>query len=185
MKNISLLILAIYSIISCYSQPIKNYYESGVAKYKSQDTLGALADYTQAIRIHPNLENAYYDRGFIKIELEDFRGAIADFNKAIKINPKDAECYLNRGSAKYNLHDFRGAIEDFSRAIYLNPVDPRAYYDRGTSSGLSRSAMGHLSSAAPLASSSSSTQDMQSDPCSHEQERAGAGTVVRIARVAT
>lgn len=60
---------------------------SGIAKYKSRDFQGAMADYDIAIRMNPQYASAYSNRCLAKSGLGDKNGAIADCNIAIRINP--------------------------------------------------------------------------------------------------
>ncbi|MEI6687187.1 MAG: tetratricopeptide repeat protein, partial [Planctomycetota bacterium] len=48
----------------------------------------AIADYTKAIELNPNLATAYYNRGIVLKSLGKTEAAIADFTKArdLKIN---------------------------------------------------------------------------------------------------
>jgi len=103
----------------------------GNRKYERGDFQGAIADYTQAIRIDPNYADAYYNRGKAKSELKDYQGAIADYTQAIRINPNDAAAYNNRGIAKDELKDYQGAIADYTQAIRIDPNFALAYYNRG------------------------------------------------------
>ena len=64
------------------------YYNSGLAKGRSGNHQGAIADFNKAIAINPKLAIAYGDRGVSKKALGDYQGAIADYNKAIEINPQ-------------------------------------------------------------------------------------------------
>ena len=93
-------------------------------KYYLEDYQGAIEDYTQAIRLKPDLAEAYYNRGLAKSDLGDKQGAIADFNEAIRLKPDYANAYYNRGDAKYALGDKQGAIEDYREAAWL-------YYQQG------------------------------------------------------
>ena len=66
----------------------------------SNDRKGAIADYTEAIRIDPNYFQAYYQRGMSKRMLEDYQGAINDFLEAIRINPSYADAHKSCGMVK-------------------------------------------------------------------------------------
>jgi tetratricopeptide (TPR) repeat protein len=44
------------------------------------------ADYTQALRINPNLAPPYASRGIARLELGDKQGAIANLQKAADLN---------------------------------------------------------------------------------------------------
>jgi len=65
------------------------YYTRGVAKSDTRDLDGAIADFTKAIEIKPDYEDAYNARGNAKRSKGDWDGAKADYTKAIqlKTNP--------------------------------------------------------------------------------------------------
>ena len=58
------------------------YYNRGLAKAELQNYKGALADFTEAIRINPNLAYVYYNRAVIKYYSGDKNGACKDARKA-------------------------------------------------------------------------------------------------------
>ncbi|XGB40004.1 MAG: tetratricopeptide repeat protein [Cyanobacteria bacterium LVE1205-1] len=45
------------------SQSASDYFDSGLKKYYQGDFLGAISDYSEAIRIDPNNTKAYNNRG--------------------------------------------------------------------------------------------------------------------------
>ena len=51
----------------------------GLAKADLEDKQGAMADYSEAIRLKPDFAIAYNDRGNVKSDLGDKQGAIASF----------------------------------------------------------------------------------------------------------
>jgi tetratricopeptide (TPR) repeat protein len=107
------------------------YYKEGLEKYRNKDLTGAIADFTQAININPNLAVAYNDRGLSRYDLGDKQAAIEDYTQAIKADPNLAVAYYNRGLARYDLGDKQTAIEDYTQAITINPNYANAYYNRG------------------------------------------------------
>ncbi|MEK6783296.1 MAG: tetratricopeptide repeat protein [Bacteroidota bacterium] len=139
MKKTIILIAAIISISSCYSQTAHEYVLRGEAKYKLLDYRGAIADYDKAIEVEPKQYDTYISRGNAKYYLLDYRGAIADYDKAILLIPEKVSflvvltkrnAYINRAEVKYELQDYRGAIADYSKLIELG-LDSLAYFDRG------------------------------------------------------
>ncbi len=125
------------SIEEAPAQSANDYLKRGIDKHQSKNYQGAIADYTKAIEINPQLADAYTARGATKDELGDKQGAIVDYNKAIEINPQDAFAYYIRGTAKDDLGDKQGAIADFNKAIVINPQDANDYYYRGFAKGMS------------------------------------------------
>ena len=81
MKNILFTLALLVSFSSC-GQTSEEYLNRGVSKDDLQDYTGAIADYTKAIEIDPNLAQAYYNRGLSKYNLQDYYGACQDARKA-------------------------------------------------------------------------------------------------------
>jgi tetratricopeptide (TPR) repeat protein len=127
-------------------------------KAEDGDLAGAIADYTEVIKINPKNANAYNNRGNARSkynkprpisskpinagdtagttvgnlpEVGDPAGAIEDYTKAISINPKDALFYQNRAIAYERLRKYKEAIADYSQAILISPNNPDLYFGRG------------------------------------------------------
>ncbi|MDX2212163.1 MAG: tetratricopeptide repeat protein [Oculatellaceae cyanobacterium bins.114] len=109
----------------------EEFLDRGNEKYNAGDKQGAIADYTEAIRLKPDYAFAYNNRGVAKKDLGDKQGAIEDCTEAIRLKPDYAEAYNNRGAAKKDLGDKQGAIADYSEAIRLKPDDADTYNNRG------------------------------------------------------
>ena len=113
----------------------EDYSKRGDRKFINEDYLGAVIDYTEAIKINPNVSQLYNNRGIAKISLNDYYGSIADFSQSILLNPVYSQAYKNRGQAKAELGDYTNAIIDYTTAIGINPKYFEAYNDRGTAKG--------------------------------------------------
>ena len=81
----------------------------------------AVANYSQAIRLNPELAVAYNNRGTTFAVLGQLQRAIQDLDQALRIDPEYVDAYNNRGYAYVSLGRFQKAIEDYDEAIGLDP----------------------------------------------------------------
>ncbi len=112
--------------ISAKTHLIRGYLKAVLGDYK-----GAIADYTQAIRLKPGFALAYAGRGYAKEKLGQHSTAISDFDTAIRLQPDYAPAYFNRGVARRNLGQHAAAISDYDTTIRLQPDYAPAYFNRG------------------------------------------------------
>ncbi|GAB1540048.1 hypothetical protein NUACC21_27170 [Scytonema sp. NUACC21] len=108
----------------------------GLEKSNAGDLQGALADYTQSIRLNPRYSLAYYNRAITHYDLGNKEAALADYNKAIQVNQNWGkgglvDAYINRGQLRDEIGDYKGALADYNQAIRINPQDSEVYYNRG------------------------------------------------------
>jgi clan AA aspartic protease (TIGR02281 family) len=112
------------------------YRSRGAAYYGKSDYDRAIADFSEAMKLDPNIVPpsfalAYNRRGLAYVEKKDYDSAIADYGEAIKLDSSSAEVYKNRGTA-YNIkQDYDRAIADFDQALTLDPNYALAYNNRG------------------------------------------------------
>ncbi|MEG3972805.1 tetratricopeptide repeat protein [Microcoleus sp. T2B6] len=99
---------------------------------KEKDKKRALSDYTEAIKLDPDLVEAYNRRGVIRSELGDTQGALEDYEKAIKLKPDYAEVYVWRGAVHFKLKNKKEALADYEKAIKLKPNYAEAYLALGS-----------------------------------------------------
>ena len=113
------------------------YYQRGIAKWRTNDEQGALADFDQAIDISPHHYKAVWDRADLKKSREDVHGAIEDYTLYIDLAKTSDhssllyDAYNKRGDIKLKIDDRQGAIKDFQTAIRLAPDNHVAYYRLG------------------------------------------------------
>ena len=68
--------------------------------YEKGDVTGAIADYTQAVKVNPSNRRAYTSRGKLRLSQGDFAGAIADFEAALRLKPGNQVYQENLARAK-------------------------------------------------------------------------------------
>ncbi|KAM3096072.1 tetratricopeptide repeat protein [Phormidesmis sp. 146-35] len=107
------------------------YYNRALTRHELGDKQGAIADYSEVIRIDPDHSAAYNNRALTRYELGHKEGAIADLNRALLSNPRNDIAYCNRGVIRLEAGDCGGAIEDFGYAIQVNANCTIAYLQRG------------------------------------------------------
>lgn len=107
------------------------YFNRASTRYDLGDRQGAIADYTEVLRIHPQDDVAYNNRGLARYDQNDRHGAMADFGQAIQHNPENFIAHCNRGFVRSEQGDKMGAIEDYTFAIQINPDFATAYFYRG------------------------------------------------------
>jgi Flp pilus assembly protein TadD len=102
-------------------------------KFNMKDYRGAIADYSEIIRLSPKADYAYYNRGlaYFQQEVWNLDAAIADFNEAIRLNPRNSKAYSQRAHWQFLDRNFKVAIADYTQAIRLEPRNAQLYLDRG------------------------------------------------------
>jgi len=92
------------------------------------DPLLAIKEFTAAIAIDPDYDDAYCSRGELEADdnrskppVLDYDVAIQDFTKAISINPQNVRAYGFRAKAKETKGDLDGAISDLEQEIKIDP----------------------------------------------------------------
>jgi tetratricopeptide (TPR) repeat protein len=86
----------------------------------------AISDFSNAIELNPNNEDAYFSRGFVYSNVGKNDKAVADYTQVITINPNNYSAYLNRDVAYSDMDLKDKAIADYNQAIALNPGNEEA-----------------------------------------------------------
>jgi len=110
----------------------EKYTERGNEKYTKGDYSGAIADFSEVIKIEPEGTAAYVSRALARSKSGDINGAIGDYSAAIKIDPNYNIAYNNRGYLKLNVGDNDNAIADFTSALAIDARSFFSYYNRAT-----------------------------------------------------
>jgi len=99
-------------------------------RMRSGEYTCAVIDWTQALRLNPQLPLAYSNRGLAYAKLERYDQAISDFTRALELETNNPDTYFKRANAFFDRGSYREAVEDYSRAIDRDPTLFRAYYNR-------------------------------------------------------
>jgi len=91
----------------------------------------SIADYNQALKLHPSNAEAYYKQGLAYYETKEYDRAIAEYNQALKLDPSYAHAYYDRGNAYLDKKEYDRAIADYNQVLKLDPSYADAYNDRG------------------------------------------------------
>jgi len=100
---------------------------TGESRWLSGDVDGAIAAYTQAIRLDPKNAEAYAQRARMRACTHELGKAIADYTEAIRLDPKNYFAYCERARICEMKGDVDKAIADWTIAIPLAP--PGDSYD--------------------------------------------------------
>jgi tetratricopeptide (TPR) repeat protein len=101
--------------------PVADVYRGrGLARFRLGDCLGAVADYTEALRLGPGAEICAH-RGWAYFFADAWKPAEADFDRALRLDPEYGDAYNGRGLARVMLGRYREAVGDAAEALRRNP----------------------------------------------------------------
>ncbi len=92
----------------------------GTCYFIKRDWKSATGDFTQVIKLNPEVPYIYSARAAAETNSGDFKAAVDDFSEDIRRHPGAALVYNNRGNAYSQLADCKHALEDFNHSIILD-----------------------------------------------------------------
>ena len=118
------------------SHEFVEYYNHGLELIRSEDYLGAVEAFKQAIEIDPSCEEAYDALGTVYLtDLAQTIEAIEAFQTVIQLVPNHARAHQMLGIAYFRQNAYQKAIRSLRRAIELEPGnlnnDYHPYYNLG------------------------------------------------------
>jgi tetratricopeptide (TPR) repeat protein/tRNA A-37 threonylcarbamoyl transferase component Bud32 len=101
----------------------------GLARVTRQDYPGAIADFTRAAELGPDVEPAtrarlLNHRGWAHHFADAPRLALADFEASLRLVEGQADAHSGRGLARIRLGDWRAAVADAEAALRLSRAKP-------------------------------------------------------------
>ena len=97
------------------------YFNRGNAFDDNGDHDGAIADYTQSIKLKADYPQSYLNRGLSYMAKQDYDSALADFSQAVKLKPDFAKAIYNEGRAYEARGDLPTALQRYRKAARLAP----------------------------------------------------------------
>lgn len=128
---ISVLPVSVSAFCQTDDRRAMEFYNDGSYKISVKNYVGAIADFTEAIKLDSGFIQAFENRGVAKFQLKDFKGARADYDLALEIDSQDFNTHGRRGWALFYLQDLKGAIDDFNIAIEGARDNVQYYTGRG------------------------------------------------------
>jgi tetratricopeptide (TPR) repeat protein len=131
------------NLIAQSKMTAEDFLKRGENKRNNDDIIGAIADFTQAIKLKPDYVEAYYLRGGLLQSTDNKAGALADYNQAIKLNPKFADAYLGRISLRKAAGDLKGELAELVKYAELTQ-EPIDYWEIGRLRGMTGDKQGAI-----------------------------------------
>lgn len=97
------------------------------------DTISALSEMTEAIRLDPKFTDAYDKRGQVYYEQKKYDLADADYKKLVELNPADLMGYMGLGRNCHAKGQLDEAIRLFNKVVGIYPDYSSAYAFRAES----------------------------------------------------
>jgi tetratricopeptide (TPR) repeat protein len=98
------------------------YNNRGVLNFAQQNFAGALSDFDDGIRLHPDIGEAHVNRGATLIALQRWADSIPALDRGIAMAVTEPEkAYYNRAIAHEQLGNIREAYYDYLKASELRP----------------------------------------------------------------
>lgn len=106
---------------------------SGNDALDAADYQTALDDYTQALKIDPDLAEALNNRAYIEQKLGRFDACAADYTHLIDVRPDDnVDAYAGRAACYVELGRWSDALKDFNHLVEVRPDFAPYFRQRGT-----------------------------------------------------
>lgn len=119
--------LAVVFSLTAVGQSAKKFYKTGDEFFKAGNYKDAITQYTSAIAINPEYEDAYFMRGCAYEITKDFSKASDDFNRAMIFDAKNEEICYHLGKCYYELKKYTEGLNILNKATILNRKYMPAY----------------------------------------------------------
>lgn len=111
--------------------PISPHADRGTRILKRGDVVGAIAEFSKAIREAPDHPQPWTKRGIAKARVGRLDQAIDDYTEALEQDPNYLPALANRAAAYFHLQDYEATDRDCTRTIELAPKLAKGWLFRG------------------------------------------------------
>jgi tetratricopeptide (TPR) repeat protein len=128
-------IATLEQVVKTHPDDVEAHFNLGTVYAKQGPALGyqkAIANFKEAIRIHPYYDAARYSLAKVLVQLGQFSDALSYLSDYTRRRPNDAEGFHLLGSAYTGLTQLAKAVEALERARQLKPDDYEIRYELGS-----------------------------------------------------
>lgn len=99
--------------------------------YEKRDLNGAVAEYSEALRVKPDFPEAHNNLGMVLAAKGDYDGAISEYREALRFNPDHPNAHNNLGNTLMCKGDRAAAIREYRKVIRIKPDHASAHNNLG------------------------------------------------------
>ena len=112
---------------SPYNQALQH----GMQQFKTNDYVGALHSFGDAVQLRPESAQAHFSRGIVFAHFQQYDAAMRDFTDAIRLQPGLVGAHTQLALCLTHEHRDQEAFGEFQQALQLNPNAPLALFELG------------------------------------------------------
>ena len=129
--EIVLLTIMGLSLYGCQQGNPDPFFNNGVAYFQQGDTVKAVAEFNQAVKVKRNFAPGYYNLGICNLKPGAYNQAKQYFLKAIKYDPAYVDAYYSLSMVYVTLDSVPKAKDVLYLGIKRNPAASMLYYNLG------------------------------------------------------
>jgi len=110
--------LGLMAVLPCLApaapsgEAAKDHFSQGIAALSQGNPALAVENFTEALKLDPEMAEAYINRGIAHLKLEQYVDAVTDLDHALELAPQAPEAYYNRALAYSRQGLYDKALED-------------------------------------------------------------------------
>lgn len=126
LRRVLFLFVALLTGIFSYGQTAKAQLKAGKAFMKAGNPTEAVASFTKAVELDPNMTDAYVARAEAWLALSEKRKAVEDYDRAGALDPKEFDWPFLSGKYNVEINRFDEAVISLRKALMMKNKDLNA-----------------------------------------------------------